>query len=119
MLLNVTKTHCMLFTFKHNVPGLSIKINNIEIEEKHTTSILGVQIDNKLNWKAHISHICNKIRKSIAILRMVRSVFPRYILRMIYMSLIYSNINYCNLIWGCAEKVHVERLFILQEKLYE
>ena len=37
IILNVTKTYCMLFTFKRNVPGLSIKINNIEIEENHTT----------------------------------------------------------------------------------
>ena len=104
LLLNVTKTHSMLFTFKHNVPNLKININNTEIEEKCTTSFLGVQIDNKLNWKAHISHICKKISKSIAILRLVRSIFPSNILKMIYMSLIYSHINYCILIWGSAEK---------------
>ena len=116
LLLNVAKTHSMLFTFKHNVPNLKININNTEIEEKCTTSFLGVQIDNKLNWKAHISHICKKISKSIAILRMARSVFPLNILKMIYMSLIYSHINYCILIWGSAEKGIIEPLFKLQKK---
>ena len=116
LILNVTKTHCMLFTFKHNISGLSIRINDIEIEEKHTTSFLGVQIDNKLNWKAHISHICNKISKSIAILRMVRSVFPKYVLRMIYMSLIYSYLNYCIIIWGSAYNNALDPLYILQKK---
>ena len=85
LLLNVNKTHSMLFTNKRNVPNLKVRINNTEIEEKCTTSFLGVQIDNKLIWKAHISHICNKISKSIAILRMVRSVFPLNILKTIYM----------------------------------
>ena len=45
---------------------LNIRINNIEIEERSTTSFLGVQIDNKLNWKAHVSYICKKVSKSIA-----------------------------------------------------
>ena len=118
LLLNVTKTHSMLFSFKRNVPNLKIRINDIEIEEKCTTSFLGVQIDNKLTWKAHISHICNKMSKSIAILRMVRSVFPLYILRMIYMSIVFTHINYCILVWGGADKVHVEKLFKLQKKSY-
>ena len=116
LLLNVNKTHSMLFTNKRNVPNLKVRINNTEIEEKCTTSFLGVQIDNKLIWKAHISHVCNKISKAIAILRMLRSVFPLYILRMIYMSLVYSHINYCILVWGSAENVHVERIFKLQKK---
>ena len=57
-----------------------------------------------------------KNSKSIAILRMARSVFPLNILKMIYMSLIYSHINYCILIWGSAEKGIIEPLFKLQKK---
>ena len=85
-------------------------------KKKTVTSFLGVQIDNKLNWKAHIAHICNKVSKAIAILRFVRYCYPKNILKMIYMSLIYSHINYCNLIWGAAEVGIVEPLFILQKK---
>ena len=104
LLLNVAKTHSMLFTFKRNVSELKIRINGIEIERKSITKFLGLQIDEKLNWKAHITHLCNKVSKSIAILRKVRSIFPLNILKMIYMSLIYSHLNYCILIWGSVEK---------------
>ena len=38
LLLNVTKTHSMLFSFKLNIPNLKIRINDNEIEEKCTTS---------------------------------------------------------------------------------
>ena len=116
LLLNISKTHSILFSFKHNATNLKIRINNTEIEKKRTTKFLGVQIDDKLNWKDHISHICNKVSKTIAILRKVRSVFPLNVLKMIYMSLIYSHINYCILIWGSAEKSIVEPLFKLQKK---
>ena len=116
LILNVAKTHSMLFSFKHNASNLKIKINNVEIEQKNVTKFLGVQIDDKLNWKAHISHLCNKVSKAIAILRKVRSIFPLNVLKMIYMSLIYSHLNYCILIWGSAEDGIIEPLFKLQKK---
>ena len=116
LLVNLTKTHVMLFSFKRNNPKLSIQINDSELEEKTETNFLGIFIDNKLTWKAHINHICNKVSKSIAILRQVRSIFPKNILRMIYMSLVYTYLNYCNLIWGAAERTNVEPLFRLQKK---
>ena len=116
LLLNVAKTHSMLFSFKRNASNLKIRINDTEIERKSVTKFLGVQIDDKLTWKAHISHISNKVSKSIAILRKVKFIFPLNVLKMIYMSLIYSHINYCILIWGSAEKGIVEPLFKLQKK---
>ena len=38
------------------------------------------------------------------------------ILRTIYMSLIHSHLNYCNLVWGAAEDSNLEPLFKLQKK---
>ena len=35
---------------------------------------------------------------------------------MLYMSLIYSYLNYCNLVWGSAEDGIIQPLFILQKK---
>lgn len=83
------------------------------MRKKTETSFLGVTIDNKLTWKQHIQHISNKISKSIAILRLLRHKFPTQI---IYMSLIFSLINYCNFIWGSACKTILDPLFILQKK---
>ena len=116
LVLNLSKTHSMLFSFKRLQQNLAIRINNTHIEEKTVISFLGVQIDNKLNWKAHITQISNKISKSIAILRFLRYCYPQNVLKMIYMSLIYSHINYCNLIWGAAEDGIIEPLFLLQKK---
>ena len=78
----------MLFSNKCNVPQLNITINNSLLEVQTETTFLGVVIDNKLSWKAHILHISGKISNSIAILRLLRYSFPKNILRMIYMSFI-------------------------------
>ena len=116
LIINLTKTNCMLFSNKRGEPKINIKLNGTDIESKKEATFLGVIIDNNLNWKPHIKHISNKISKSIAILRILRFTFPKHILRMIYMSLIFSHLNYCNLIWGSACKKTMEPLFLLQKK---
>ena len=116
LLINLTKTQSMLFTFRRNNQLLSIILNDIVINEQEVVTFLGVVIDKKLNWKSHISHICSKVSKSIAILRILKFIFPKEILKMLYMSLIHSYLNYCNLIWGSAENGIIQPLFILQKK---
>ena len=116
LIINLSKTNCMLFSNKRGEPQIRVKLNNTELEAPKQSTFLGVIIDNKLSWKSHITHISNKISKSIAILRILRYSFPKQIMRMIYMSLIFSHINYCNLIWGSAHKTTLEPLFRLQKK---
>ena len=116
LLLNFSKTHTMLFSNKQGNPKLSVHINNIHLEEKEVITFLGVEIDNKLLWKSHIKLICSKISKSIGILRLLRFSFPKHVLKLIYMSLIYSYINYCNVVWGSAYNNHLRPLVILQKK---
>ena len=116
LLINLNKTQSMMFTFKRNRQLLSLNLNDITIVEQENVTFLGIVIDNKLNWKAHISHICSKVSKSIAIIRLLRFIFPKQILKMLYMSLIHSYLNYCNLIWGSAEDGIIKPLFILQKK---
>ena len=58
--LNVKMTNYMLFTKSKNIPlKLNIVIDNESIGEVRTT-FLGVFIDNKLNWKDHITYISGK-----------------------------------------------------------
>ena len=119
LIINLTKTHTMLFTNKINNPTLRLKIQDTLLENKTETCFLGVIIDQKLSWKQHIQHISNKISKTIALLRLLRYIFPKRILKLIYMSLIYSYINYCNLIWGGAYDIVLQPLYILQKKGYK
>ena len=103
----------MLFSNKRGNPRLSIIIDNFILEEKDVVTFLGVDIDNKLTWKSHIQHICNKISKSIAILRTLKYSFPKHILIMIYMSLIYSYISWCNVVCSSAYEYHLKPLIVL------
>ena len=62
--LNINKTNFMLFMpkrFSHCADH--IVINQTRIQEVKETKSLGVIIDNKLKWSAHITYISKKISK--------------------------------------------------------
>ena len=48
--------------------NLQVYINEQEIEQVKETIFLGVFLDENLSWKAQISHVANKISKSIGII---------------------------------------------------
>ena len=107
----------MLFTNRNRPLSISISANGQTIEEVSETKFLGVILDNKLNWNAHINYITKKISKSVSILKMVKYTFPCDILKSLYYTLIYPYYTYCNLVWGSAANVHLEPLINLQKKL--
>ena len=116
--INTDKTFFNIISNQHfenfNLPP--IHINNAQLSCCHTTLFLGVQIDDKLKFNSHISHVCNKISKSIGIINKIKSVLPRSTLRSLYFTLIYPYINYCNIIWSNTFSSHMHPLKVLQKR---
>ena len=100
--LNITKSKCMIVTKKRKVEPISIKINNIDLEQCTSYKYLGVLFDKDLNWKPHIEHICNKISKSVGGLAILRHRTSISVLREVYHALINSYVKYGILTWGNA-----------------
>ena len=82
--LNVSKTNFMVFSNKKVNQELNILINNMRIEQVENTKFLGVQIDNKLNWKAHIVKLKSKLCKAISIIYRCSSLVNELALRTLY-----------------------------------
>ena len=100
LIINLDKTHLMLFTNKKPRPkSISINAKGQTINEITETKLLGVILDNALNWNAHIQYISKKISKSVSLLKMLKFTFPTRILKSLYYSFVYPYFNYCNLIW--------------------
>ena len=116
LIINLSKTNTMLFSNKRGNPKFQVYVDNTYLEEKQNVTFLGVIIDNKLLWKDHIKLVCSKISKSIGILCYLRYSYPIHILRLLYMSLIFSYLNYCNVVWGSACESHLKPLITLQKK---
>ena len=116
LIINLNKTHLMLFTNRKRPQTISINVNGQTINEVTETKFLGVILDNNLNWNAHIKYISKKISKSVSVLKMLKHTFPCRILKSLYHSLVYPYYTYCNLIWGYAPSTHIESLVLLQKK---
>ena len=116
LIINLTKTHSMLFTNKREDRIISIRARDTVLEQKSECKFLGIIVDDEISWKPHINYISSKISKTIALLRILKYTFPKHVLKTLYMTLIYPYLNYCNIIWGAADPTTLEPLIILQKK---
>lgn len=93
------------------IPALSI--NGIGIERVPNFNFLGLTINENLSWKAHSDKIAIKISKACGILNRLKHFLPQHIMRIIYCSLVQSNLNYSLLAWG----YDYNRVVKLQKKI--
>ena len=107
----------MIFSNKRNPPNMQISFNDMTIDRVDHHNFLGVLIDNNLNFKYHIQHICSKVSKAVGILFKLSSYMPSNILKIIYHALVTPYITYCVTVWGCAPRYLINKLFIQQKKL--
>ena len=113
--LNIKKTHYMLFTSNRKAkPDIAISIEGYPIDEVSYTKFLGVYIDNRLNWKKHISVISGKVSKAIGIVARARKFLNTGALKTLYNSFIYPYYTYCNHVWGNACMSTLNPLVLLQ-----
>ena len=73
--LNVKKSKFMLVTNKLNIPDFCVKINDSPLEICKSYKYLGVVIDNKLKWDAHIKYISTKISKACGALARLKKLY--------------------------------------------
>ena len=117
--LNNRKTYYMLF---HRVrlkrEQLNIYFRGETIFRVNSTKFLGVIIDDKLKWTAHIQYIKNKLSKSIGILYKCRNYFDKETMRNLYFSFIYPYLTYCVEIWGNACNIHLDPIVKLNKNVF-
>ena len=77
---------------------------------------MGVVLDDKLTWKSHVKHIHTKISQALGIVYKVRQFLPSKALITLYYSLIYPYLQYCNTVWGSANKTILQPITMLQKR---
>ena len=88
--LNVDKTFYIIFhKTRIKTDELSLTIGQGTLKETSQHKYLGLIIDNKLNWSAHISNVKNKVSKCVGILLKARTYLGRKCLLDLYHSFAY------------------------------
>ena len=89
---------CHLIVPKHD-NDVHININNKIIKGEKSVTLLGVKIDNKLNFDEHVTDICKKANKKLHALARVAPFMEKDKLRILMKAFIESQFSYCPLIW--------------------
>ena len=117
--LNIKKTHFMYFKHanSHMVnPPININIDNKPIEQKATSTFLGVIIDEHLTWNAHLHHVATCMSKGLGIINKLKYILPQSTLFLLYNTLILPYITYCNIVWANCGVTKLHPILLLQKR---
>ena len=114
--LNFKKTKYMLFSRQNIELPDEFKISYKKIDRVKEVRFLGVIVDEKLNWSAHIKILKIKMSRYICILCKIKKLLPIQAKMQIFQSLIQSHLNNCSIVWGFTAKSNIESLFRIQKK---
>ena len=97
MVLDAGKCHFMCLG--NNAENETFLFHNILTENTKEQKAIGGIIDNKLNFKSHISELCKKVSQKVAALSRLSSYLHNSEKKLIFNSIIKSQFSYCLLVW--------------------
>ena len=114
MLINPSKTKSMVITTrqKHQLHNLALHfvVNNFRIEQVDKHNLLGIIVDDKLQWQAHTENVCKTVSKTLFLLSKIQHLIDQDCRQLFYNAYIKPHIDYGSVVWdGCAE-VHMKKL---------
>ena len=119
LIISPNKSNFMLIGSRHaidNTPDIKISLNGINIKRSHSSKLLGIYVDETLNFKENTHHLVSKISNKIGILHRLRQVLPQKALNQIYLTSIQPLFDYCITVWGPSSKTNVNTIQRLQNR---
>jgi hypothetical protein len=86
------------------------------IDRVKVCKFLGVQIDERLNWKCHINYVLTKLAKTLGMMYHARKYVNGKTLEIIYNSLFLPYLDYCAEIWGNTYNTNLQKIITCQKK---
>ena len=94
---------------------MKIKIDGHDISNVSQQKLLGLLIDNKLAFSAHIDNLCSALSPKISFLRQLAAYFTA-VLKMFYQGCILPLIDYGSIAWSETSSANIEQIFKLQKR---
>ena len=83
----------------------SLNTNQEVINSENSVRLLGVEIDNKLSFEKHVSTLFKKASNQLNAISRIQNFMGFKEKEVLLNSFIYSNVNYCPLVWHlCSAK---------------
>ena len=110
------KTRILKISNLHNSNLGPIHLGHSELKTDKTFKLLGVFLDERMKFDAHIQSISKKISINIGIMYKIRDYLPTNVLKSLYYSFIYSYLSYGIAVWGATYEIHLKPLVFLQKR---
>ena len=115
MIVNPDKFQMMIIGGNKKMDTVKIKINDVEIKSESSVTLLGVEVDKELNFNNHISTICKKAGNKLNAINRLQNFLAQKEKETLVNTFVYSNFNYCPLVWHFSHKKSTNKI----EKLHE
>ena len=109
MKANPDKYQTITFGNKRNTPT-SLTINNARIDPQDSVKLLGICIDEKLDFSQQTSSVCKKASKQVNAMMRLKSVLCEETRRHVYQAFVYSCFTYCPAVWLLCNKTNLRQL---------
>ena len=96
---NASKLNALILKSAHQCDNISILIDGTSIPIVSSAKLLGVTIDERLNFDEHVNTICKKASRQINAIARIAKFLKTETLRMLYTAFINSNFLYCANVW--------------------
>lgn len=106
---------CKLLITKH-AENVEIKIKNVNIVAEKSVKLLGIKIDNNLNFNEHVSSLCKKANLKLHALSRVSHIMNKDKLRLLLKAFIETQFAYCPLIWMFHSRMINNKINRLHER---
>jgi hypothetical protein len=118
MAAEMNQATCVVFKSKQKRinTDLSRSFNGKVLKKEHVVKFLGVLIDENLSWTEHVTYICKKISKSVGIFYRSRFCLSTNTKLMLYYTIIYPYLTYCNIAWGSTYPTNLNSLLLMQKR---
>jgi hypothetical protein len=97
--------------------SIPIKIKEKIIYSKNSVTFLGINLDNELKFDQHIAVLCKKAAKQLNALYRIKRFLTFEMKTLLVNSFIYSNFNYCPLVWHLTSPNSIRVIEKIQERL--
>ena len=115
MIVNPDKFQSMIISSKKDLSKSVLNINGVELTMEPSVKLLGIEIDNKLNFEKHISNICKKASNQLNGICRLQTFMGHKEKEVMINTFAHSNFNYGCLIWHCSSKKSQNKV----EKIHE
>ena len=117
--INHAKTNFIVFSKSYRPEDVDLPpviIDGISITRVFSAKFLGIIIDHKLSWSEHISSVNKVICRNSGVISKIRHFLPASSLVLLYNTLIYPYLNYCNIVWASVSNTKMYSLFVSQKR---